>query len=131
LCLERERLGYEMQVLAAIGHVTRKTQYNYENNKSAPTSDYLDLVAAKGVDAYYVLTGHRGVPAMSAEQERAGYVVRVLSPQEAAAVDALRGSGALANTQTAVITGNQNSINQSQGGAHERPVRKARSPDRG
>lgn len=62
-----------------------------------------------GADVQYILTGQHGVPAMSAEQERAGYVVRVLSPEEVRALEGLRLGGLLpAVRQT--ISGNANQV---------------------
>lgn len=90
---ERERLGYSQSDFAAMGSKTKKTQIEWEKGEAYPNASFMAAIAAAGADVQYILTGQHGTPAMTAEQERAGYVVRVLSPAEAVAVDALRGSG--------------------------------------
>lgn len=131
LTQERLRLFQSQEEAGGAVGVSRVMWGQYERAEASPGGAVLEKLAAAGADVQYILTGQHGTPAMTAEQERAGYVVQVLSPAEAAALDALRGSGALANNQSAVITGDKNSVNQSQGGAHGKPGRKARSPDRG
>lgn len=147
---QRIRLRKTQEEMAELGGVKLRTYANYASGDRVPDAAFLAAIAAAGADVQYILTGRPGVPAMSAEQERAGYVVQVLSPAEAAALEALRGSGALrallgvdaqngqigrfdapSAGQSAVITGDKNSVNQSQGGAHGKPGRKARGQNRG
>lgn len=81
----------------------------YERGRAVPGGDVLLRFGRAGADVQYILTGRHGVPAMRVEQERAGYVVEVLSPAEAQALRALRASGALvAVNQT--ISGNANQV---------------------
>ncbi|MFK3649302.1 helix-turn-helix domain-containing protein [Lysobacter enzymogenes] len=56
---ERIRLGMSQQEAAEVGGVTRKTQAAYESGASAPTVSYLLLVAARGIDVQYVMSGSR------------------------------------------------------------------------
>lgn len=57
---ERVRLGMSQQEAAEVGGVTRKTQAAYETGGSAPTVAYLLLLAARGLDVPYVVSGARG-----------------------------------------------------------------------
>ena len=120
LRIQRKRLGLTQREAAERVGVTRETWSRYEKGLMSPGAETLEAIAAAGADVQYILTGVHGVPAMSAEEERAGYVVEVLSPAEAAALEALRGSGALQQDQSAVVeqTGNGNVFQQSQGGAN-------------
>lgn len=54
---ERKRLGLNQSELAATGGVSLLSQSNYENGKRKPNAEYLALVAARGVDVQYALTG--------------------------------------------------------------------------
>lgn len=54
---ERERLGTNQTDFGALAGVTKKTQMNYETGKRHPDAAYLQLIAEKGVDVLYVVTG--------------------------------------------------------------------------
>lgn len=54
---ERERLGLSQKVFGEIGGVEANAQGKYENGGRSPRADYLSLVALRGVDVLYVLTG--------------------------------------------------------------------------
>lgn len=56
---ERERLGLNQAELGTSGGVQKLAQLKYEKGDRAPDADYLEAVAAKGVDVLYVLTGKR------------------------------------------------------------------------
>lgn len=56
---ERERLGMTQRVFGDIGGVEPNAQGKYESGERAPRVDYLAALAAKGVDALYVLNGTR------------------------------------------------------------------------
>jgi len=56
---ERKRLGLTQTDLATVGGVQISAQSNYEKGSRKPDSDYLQAVAAHGVDVLYVLTGTR------------------------------------------------------------------------
>lgn len=54
---ERERLGLTQRAFGDIGGVEPNAQGKYESGERTPKADYLAAVAAKGVDALYVLCG--------------------------------------------------------------------------
>jgi len=56
---ERERLKLSQTSLADAAGTTKKTQIDYEKNKTQPKANYLAAVAAFGVDVAYVITGIR------------------------------------------------------------------------
>ena len=56
---ERERLKLSQTALADAAGTTKKTQIDYEKNKTQPKANYLAAVAAFGVDVAYVITGIR------------------------------------------------------------------------
>ncbi|WDY59924.1 helix-turn-helix domain-containing protein [Pseudomonas sp. PSKL.D1] len=56
---ERERLGMTQRVFGDIGGVEPNAQGKYESGERTPRVDYLAALAAKGVDASYVLSGQR------------------------------------------------------------------------
>lgn len=56
---ERERLGLSQTDFGRLGGVGKTTQINYEQSSTSPTATYLIALNAAGVDAVYVLTGHR------------------------------------------------------------------------
>lgn len=54
---ERQRLGLSQQAFADKLGVHRQTQKNYELDKRAPPTPYLDAALALGVDTWYVMSG--------------------------------------------------------------------------
>ncbi|EKT4457536.1 helix-turn-helix domain-containing protein [Pseudomonas putida] len=56
---ERERLGMTQRVFGDIGGVEPNAQGKYESGERTPRVDYLAALAARGVDAQYVLSGLR------------------------------------------------------------------------
>ncbi|ARO88156.1 XRE family transcriptional regulator [Nitrosospira lacus] len=88
---ERKRLGLTQDEMAHEAGVAKRTYCNYEAGISAPTAVQLGVIALIGVDVQYVMTGNRQT-AISLEQERAGYVVEVLSKEEQALLDNYRNS---------------------------------------
>lgn len=56
---ERERLGYSQPELAGFASTTKQTLFSWESGHSSPKADQLSVLADKGVDVYYVLTGQR------------------------------------------------------------------------
>ena len=49
--------------MGGLAGVTKVSQINYEKSKRSPDLDYLAALAAHGVDALYVVTGHRQITA--------------------------------------------------------------------
>jgi transcriptional regulator with XRE-family HTH domain len=70
----REAKHLNQEGFAAIAGVSKTTQNNYETGKRKPTFDYLEALAAAGVDVVYLLTGDtdpRKLPEREAEMLRA------------------------------------------------------------
>lgn len=104
---ERERLGLTQRVFGDIGGVEPNAQGKYESGERTPKADYLAAVAARGVDALYVLSGTRTpIPqgSLSSEENRLLAAFRELPMAERTAVQQLLGSlaGALARACTKV-----------------------------
>jgi transcriptional regulator with XRE-family HTH domain len=70
LAEERERLGKTQKEMAAIGDVGDRSYWHYEKGERSPDAECLLNLAAGGVDAYYVLTGNRGVTIASNEEAK-------------------------------------------------------------
>ncbi|MFV3402375.1 MULTISPECIES: helix-turn-helix domain-containing protein [Pseudomonas] len=86
---ERERLGLTQRVFGDIGGVEPNAQGKYESGERTPRMDYLAAVAARGVDALYVLTGfHTPAPldSLSAEEDHLLGAFRRLPDADQAAV---------------------------------------------
>lgn len=86
---ERERLGLTQRVFGDIGGVEPNAQGKYESGERTPRMDYLAAVAAKGVDALYVLTGvHTPAPldCLTADEDRLLGAFRRLPEADQAAV---------------------------------------------
>lgn len=86
---ERERLGMTQRVFGDIGGVEPNAQGKYESGERTPRIDYLAALAAKGVDALYVLSGIR-TPAplegLSADESGLLGAFRQLSSDDQAAL---------------------------------------------
>lgn len=54
---ERKRLGFSQESFAQIGGVQRLAQIQYENENTAPTTKYLNLIKIAGADLSYLLLG--------------------------------------------------------------------------
>lgn len=92
---ERERLGLTQRVFGEVGGVEPNAQGKYESGERTPKADYLAAVAARGVDALYVLSGMRTpVPqgSLSSEESRVLASFRGLASTDQAAVQQLLGS---------------------------------------
>lgn len=86
---ERERLGLTQRVFGDIGGVEPNAQGKYESGERVPRVDYLAAVAAKGVDALYVLSGERTpapLDSLSAEEGRILAALRRLPGNDQAAL---------------------------------------------
>lgn len=56
---ERERLNLSQTSMADAAGTTKKTQIDYETDRTPPKATYLAAVAPYGVDVAYVVTGQR------------------------------------------------------------------------
>lgn len=96
---ERKRLGFTQGDLADVAGVAGNTQLNYEKGVRNPDSEYLQAVAAAGVDVLYLLTGQRTPQpeqALSVREQTVVYNYRALSEGDKAAMQRL--SSALAQS---------------------------------
>ena len=91
---ERKRLGLNQTDFSAFAAVSTETQSNYERGSRKPDSDYLEALAANGVDVGYLLTGVRmpaansttvGVAQAAAASEDT--TMRAVTREEAALLD--------------------------------------------
>lgn len=53
----------------ALGGVSKTTQKNYESGLHKPSFEYLEALAAAGVDVYYLLTGRRDPDRLTGDQQ--------------------------------------------------------------
>ena len=56
---ERERLGMSQTAFFTACEVSKKAQFNFENDHNIPGGAYLIAAAALGADVLYILTGQR------------------------------------------------------------------------
>ncbi|MDD1017067.1 helix-turn-helix domain-containing protein [Pseudomonas rubra] len=92
---ERERLGLTQRAFGDIGGVEPNAQGKYESGERTPKADYLAAVAARGVDALYVLSGvHTPVEhsSLNTEEEQLLSSFRLAAVADRAAVQQLLGS---------------------------------------
>lgn len=54
---ERVRLGFSQTAFAQKAGIHRNTQIKYESGERFPDSEYLDSIAALGVDIFYIFSG--------------------------------------------------------------------------
>ncbi|MEJ5865788.1 helix-turn-helix domain-containing protein [Pseudomonas farsensis] len=86
---ERERLGMTQRAFGDVGGVEPNAQGKYESGERTPRMDYLAAVAARGVDALYVLTGKRTpapLDSLSADEDQMIGAFRRLPAADQAAV---------------------------------------------
>ena len=88
---ERLRLNYNQTDFSALINSTKKSQYDYENDKSSPTAKQLEILAHFGVDVLYVLTGERHIKLSSDEQEIVNLFQQAQLENKLIAVQALKG----------------------------------------
>ena len=65
---ERERLGYNQIEFAAIGGASNRSQIDWEKGKQVPNAEFLALIADKGADVQYVLTGKSSTTALAEDE---------------------------------------------------------------
>ncbi|MDR6711745.1 transcriptional regulator with XRE-family HTH domain [Pseudomonas hunanensis] len=86
---ERERLGLTQRVFGDIGGVEPNAQGKYESGERTPRVDYLAAVAAKGVDALYVISGQRTpapLDSLTCDEDRLLGAFRALPANDQAAL---------------------------------------------
>lgn len=66
----REARSLSQEGFAALCGASKNTQNNYETGKRKPTYDYLEALAAAGVDVIYLLTGRRDPKLLNDQQKR-------------------------------------------------------------
>lgn len=95
---ERKRLGMNQAQLGAAAGVTKGAQLNYESGERSPNVEYLQAVAAAGVDVVYALTGVResvNVPAMSGKHSMTGGAPAPASDEDTIYVPLLSAAGSM------------------------------------
>lgn len=68
---ERDRLKLSQPAVAEAVGVSKKTQIDYEKDRTPPDANYLSIVAGLGFDISYVITGMRIENAARTPQELA------------------------------------------------------------
>lgn len=92
---ERQRLGLTQPEMGALASVGKQAQLRYEAGERSPDAQYLEAVAARGVDVLYVLTGRRDAGALSPEEQTLiGYYREAAPAVRRAALGALLGAAA-------------------------------------
>ncbi|RSE76666.1 helix-turn-helix domain-containing protein [Achromobacter denitrificans] len=71
---ERERLGLSQQVFAEIGGASKRSQVEWEKGAQVPNAEFLALVAKRGADVAFIVTGVRAISeeALEADLDRYG-----------------------------------------------------------
>jgi transcriptional regulator with XRE-family HTH domain len=65
---ERRKTGLNQERFADLGGVKRNSQAEYESGKTPPNSDYLERLAAAGVDVGFVVTGQRAGDSLALDE---------------------------------------------------------------
>ena len=84
--------------LGAAAGVTKGAQLNYESGERSPNVEYLQAIAAAGVDVVYALTGVResvNVPAMSGKHSMTGGAPAPASDEDTIYVPLLSAAGSM------------------------------------
>ena len=107
---ERKRLGLSQSKLADFGGTTRKSQGEYEKSVSSPKAEYLEKIAAAGVDVQYLITGVRSDMALSPEEKYLLALYREAPPALRKAAIAALASGALAPARQITVGGDNHGV---------------------
>ncbi|WP_213626936.1 helix-turn-helix transcriptional regulator [Pseudomonas sp. Pc102] len=67
---ERQRLGMSQSAFGKAGGVQANAQGKYESGERSPSADYLQAIAAIGVDLQFVLTGNRNASALTQDENQ-------------------------------------------------------------
>ncbi|WP_034392806.1 XRE family transcriptional regulator [Comamonas thiooxydans] len=95
---ERKRLGMNQAELGAAAGVTKGAQLNYESGERSPNVEYLQAVAAAGVDVVYALTGVRdavSVPSLAGKHSISGNAPAPASDEDTIYVPLLSAAGSM------------------------------------
>lgn len=86
---ERRRLGLNQDEFGVLGGVSKYSQLAYEKGSRKPDTEYLQALAAHGVDVAYLLTGRHmpSVSAMTSRGQEGPGVIRELTPEQADLLD--------------------------------------------
>lgn len=105
---ERKRLRLTQPELSEIGGVTKKSQVVYESGKGAsPTAEYLEKIAAVGIDVQYLLTGIRSEMALTPEMRTLIQFYMDATPAiRKAALAVLVSGGSGSGGQNVMVNGN-------------------------
>ena len=106
---ERTRLKLKSKEFAEMVECHPVTQSNYETGKRVPDLEYLEKLAAIGVDVGYIVSGQRGQMPLTPEEKELLRLYRSASlPGKAAAVAALTAGGIPASPRQSVTIGGDN-----------------------
>lgn len=70
LAQEREKIWPTRVSAARSGMIALRTLSNYEKDGVDPSSEFLRILAERGADVYYILTGKRSLPGCEDERVR-------------------------------------------------------------
>lgn len=101
---ERKRLKLTQPQMAERAGTTRQSQLKYEKGVQSPGADYLQAIAALGVDVQYLLTGVRSETALTPEEKRILHFYREAAPAIRKAALAVLESG-ISSSQSVTIHG--------------------------
>ncbi|MFU1906029.1 helix-turn-helix domain-containing protein [Bordetella avium] len=66
---ERERLGLSQQAFAELGGASKRSQVEWEKGAQVPNAEFLALVAERGADVAFIVTGRRTISAQDLESD--------------------------------------------------------------
>lgn len=95
---ERKRLGMNQAELGAAAGVSKGAQLNYESGERSPNVEYLQAIAAAGVDVVYALTGMRdaiSVPRLTGKHAMSGDAPAPASSEDTIYVPLLSATGSM------------------------------------
>jgi transcriptional regulator with XRE-family HTH domain len=121
----REEKRLNQEAFGALGGVSLKTQNRYESGGRKPTFEYLESLAAAGVDVIYLLTGRRDPKLLTEEERKVLDWFRALGT-EARDVLLLRADAKAADL---VAKGKSKTVRQSPGAPKIRFVNAAKASD--
>lgn len=88
---ERKRLGLSQTEMAEVAQVKKQAQMRYEGGLSSPQAEYLNRVAAVGVNVAFVLTGQMAAETLQSAEAALIASFRAASPEIQRAVMSVLG----------------------------------------